>query len=292
RQHLGDVVAGQPVRRGHHDDVQLGQRRVIAQPVQPRPAQAGAAIAVITVDVLVIQLPAALGHRRAQPVKLLLDSLRLRLASSRYPRIHRRPHQAPPPRSASDPAGRPARPSGPAADRPDPTGARHRGSGRADGTHSRSGSSGSPARTTSPWRADPRNRSGRCHQVRLSCTRRTQQNLPFVIRPSRLTTTSATLLSGKMPPPAAPAADPSTWPPSAPPSSRPSKTPATCTSPKADATTPPPPKPSASTASIRTDTDIHGTRRSPGVQWPLIGRREELAAVEQALTSAGSGPVV
>ena len=81
--------------------------------------------------------------------------------------------------------------------------------------------------------------------------------------PSRLTTTSATLRSGKMPPPAAPAAGPSTWPPSAPPSSRPSKTPATCTSPKAAATTPPPPKPSASTASIRTDADIHGTRRSP-----------------------------
>src|SRR5438552_11858045 len=67
----------------------------------------------------------------------------------------------------------------------------------------------------------------------------------------------------KTPPPAAPAAGPPTWPPSAPPSSRPSKTPATCTSPKAGATTPPQPKPSASTASIRTDADIHGTRRSP-----------------------------
>src|SRR5438876_7735767 len=66
-----------------------------------------------------------------------------------------------------------------------------------------------------------------------------------------------------MPPPAAPAAGLPTWPPSARPSSRPSKTPATCTSPKADATTPPQPKPSASTASIRTDADIHGTRRSP-----------------------------
>ena len=34
--------------------------------------------------------------------------------------------------------------------------------------------------------------------------------------------------------------------------------------PKAAATTPPPPKPSTSTASIRTETHIHGTRRSPG----------------------------
>jgi len=40
-----DVVTGEPVRRGHHDYVQLGQRRMIAEPVQPRPAQAGAAIA-------------------------------------------------------------------------------------------------------------------------------------------------------------------------------------------------------------------------------------------------------
>ena len=58
------------------------------------------------------------------------------------------------------------------------------GSCRQDGTRSRSGSSGSPARTTSPWRADPRNRSGRCHQLKLNSSRRTQQNLPFVIRRS------------------------------------------------------------------------------------------------------------
>src|SRR5438046_10529368 len=69
----------------------------------------------------------------------------------------------------------------------------------------------------------------------------------------------------KTPPPAAPAAGPPTCPPSAPPSSRPSKTPATCTSPKAGATTPPQPKPSTFTASIKTETDIHGTRRSPGL---------------------------
>jgi predicted transposase YbfD/YdcC len=57
--------------------------------------------------------------------------------------------------------------------------------------------------------------------------------------------------SAKTPPPAGPAAGPPTWPPSAQPSSRPSRMPATCTSPRADATTPPPPRPSASTASIR-----------------------------------------
>jgi predicted transposase YbfD/YdcC len=75
----------------------------------------------------------------------------------------------------------------------------------------------------------------------------------------------ATLPSAKTPRPAVPAAGLPTWPPSGLPSSRPSKTPATCTSPKADATTALPPKPSDSTASIRTGTDIHGTRRSPGL---------------------------
>src|SRR6266480_771800 len=84
----------------------------------------------------------------------------------------------------------------------------------------------------------------------------------------------------KTPPPAAPAAGPPTWPPSAPPSSRPSKAPATCTSPKAGATTPPPPKPSASTASIRTDTDIQGTRRSPAEYLPagFHGNGKEILA--------------
>src|SRR6516225_5907957 len=75
-----------------------------------------------------------------------------------------------------------------------------------------------------------------------------------------------------MPPPAAPAAGPPTWPPSAPPSSRPSRTPATCTSPKAAATTPPPPKPSASTASIRAETDT-ATRRSPVLGLPGAGAK-------------------
>ena len=35
-----------------------------------------------------------------------------------------------------------------------------------------------------------------------------------------------------------------------------------------------------------------GSAASGGVRWPLIGRREELAAVEQSLTSVGSGAVV
>jgi hypothetical protein len=191
QQHLVDIIARQPIRRRDQHQVQVGQRRVIPQPVQPRPAQAGAAIAVIAVDMLVLQLPAALRSRRAQPVKLLFDGLRLGLAGGRHPRIHRHTHQVPPRRSAPDPAGRLLRPAAPAAGRPDPTGARRRDTGRADGTRSRSGSSRSPARATSLWRADSRKRSGRCHQLKLSRTRRTQQNLPFVIRPSKKITSSA-----------------------------------------------------------------------------------------------------
>ena len=96
QKHLVHVVAGQPVRRGHQDHIKIGQCRMISQPVQPRPAKAGAAIPVVTVNVLVVKLPAASGNRRAQSVKLLLDSLRLRLAGRRDPRIDRDTHQAPP----------------------------------------------------------------------------------------------------------------------------------------------------------------------------------------------------
>ena len=149
QQHLMDVVAGQPVRRGHQDNVQLSQRRVIAEPVQPRPADTGAAVAVIAVDVLVLQVPAALRGRGAQPVKLLLDALRLGLAGGRDPRIRRHSHQRPPQRSASGRAGCPAGPDAPAAGRPDPTGARRPGAGCTGGRRSRSGSSGSPTRATS-----------------------------------------------------------------------------------------------------------------------------------------------
>src|SRR6266508_445233 len=190
-QHLVDVVTGQPVGRGDHDQVKLGQRGMVPQPVQTRAAKAGAAVAVVAVDVLVTQCPATLGHRGTQPVKLLLDGLRLGLAGGRDPRIDRRAHQAPPRRSTPARAGRLARPSAPAAGRPDPTGARRRDAGWVGGGRSRSGSLGSPTRTASVWRADRRKRSGRCHQVKLSRTRRTQQNLPFVMRPSSTTTANS-----------------------------------------------------------------------------------------------------
>jgi hypothetical protein len=56
--------AGRPVGRGDHDQVELGQRRLIPQTIQAGSAQAGAAVAVIAVDVLFLQCPAVLGDRR------------------------------------------------------------------------------------------------------------------------------------------------------------------------------------------------------------------------------------
>jgi predicted transposase YbfD/YdcC len=67
-------------------------------------------------------------------------------------------------------------------------------------------------------------------------------------------------------PPAAPAAGRPTWPPSAQPSARPSRTPATCTSPKADATTPPgrnPPPPRLRLGQMRTFTEHAGALLLP-----------------------------
>src|SRR6266536_277152 len=131
QQHLVDVVAGQPVRRDHQDHVQVGQRGVVAQPVQARTAKAGAAVAVVTVDMLLIQDPATLTHRSTQPLKLLLDGLRLGLAAGGDPRIHPHAHQAPPVASAPPPGRRRAAPSpsAPAAGRPGPNGGRRRGGG-------------------------------------------------------------------------------------------------------------------------------------------------------------------
>src|SRR5207248_11168294 len=58
----------------------ISQRRMVPQPVQARAAQPGAAIPVITVNMLLLQLPATPGDSLAQPVKLLLDGLRPGLA--------------------------------------------------------------------------------------------------------------------------------------------------------------------------------------------------------------------
>jgi len=64
QQHLVNIVASQSVRRGHHNDIKIGQRRMITQPVQSRPAKTSAAITVVTIDMALIQHPPPLSHRR------------------------------------------------------------------------------------------------------------------------------------------------------------------------------------------------------------------------------------
>ena len=81
---------------------------MIAQPVQPRSIDTGAAAAVITVAVLVIQLPAALRGRRAKPVKVLLDTLRLSLTRQQLIGLDHRERS-----SAVEAGGQPGRRPGP-----------------------------------------------------------------------------------------------------------------------------------------------------------------------------------
>jgi hypothetical protein len=52
RQDLMDVVARQPVRRGDHDQIERAGGRAVAQAVEARPPQRGAAVAVITKDAI------------------------------------------------------------------------------------------------------------------------------------------------------------------------------------------------------------------------------------------------
>src|SRR3954468_15003248 len=82
-QHLMHIVARQAVWRGDQDAVQPGARGGIAQSVQAGAPEAGTAVAVVTEDVFLHQLPAASRSMVAQAVKLLLNGLRLSLTPAR-----------------------------------------------------------------------------------------------------------------------------------------------------------------------------------------------------------------
>jgi hypothetical protein len=75
-----NILTGQAVRRGDDDEVDLSQCGAITQTVQPGAVERGTAIAVITVDVPVVNLSALLSDMRLQPSKLLVDGLSLCLA--------------------------------------------------------------------------------------------------------------------------------------------------------------------------------------------------------------------
>src|SRR4051812_12920956 len=105
QQHLMHVVARQAVRRGDQDAVQPGARGGIAQPVQARTPEAGAAVAIVAKDVLLHQVPAGSHGMGAQALKLLLNGLRLSLAPARDTGIGGYLHGGSPPRRPTERPG-------------------------------------------------------------------------------------------------------------------------------------------------------------------------------------------
>ena len=92
QQDLVDVVAGQAIRVGDVQPVEGRQRGPVAEPVESRAAQAGAAVAVVAEDVVVGQPLAPPGDVGPQPLNLLLDGLGLSLSLGRDADVDRAAH--------------------------------------------------------------------------------------------------------------------------------------------------------------------------------------------------------
>jgi hypothetical protein len=101
QEHLVDVVACQAVRGGDQHQLKRPRGHRIAQPIQARATQGGAAVAVVTKDLVVTELPAFLhrmcSHMGAQPLHLLLHRLLLGLPLGRDAHIQGNSHLAAPP---------------------------------------------------------------------------------------------------------------------------------------------------------------------------------------------------
>ncbi len=108
QQRLVDVVAGQPIGHGQEHPVHLARRHRLAQPLQPRPAQRRATVAIVAEDGLVCHAPPLRTHMDTQPFQLLLNRLRLGLPQRRHPHVDRDTHHP-----APFPRARPLPPSGP-----------------------------------------------------------------------------------------------------------------------------------------------------------------------------------
>jgi hypothetical protein len=97
QQHLMDIVARQPIGCGDEHALKGGKSGAVAQAIQTGTIELGAAIPIITIDVLVGEMPVLLLHNmRAQPLKLLVNRLGLLLASGRNPDIQGDFHGIPP----------------------------------------------------------------------------------------------------------------------------------------------------------------------------------------------------
>src|SRR3954462_2054276 len=95
-EHPMHIVAGQPVRGGDQDAIQLTHRRPISQPLQARPFETGAAVAIIPEDVLGRHAPPLLEGMGLQALQLLSEAVGLCLALGGYPCIDPDPHDDPP----------------------------------------------------------------------------------------------------------------------------------------------------------------------------------------------------
>ncbi len=96
QQHLVNIVAGQTIRLGHHKAINLSGCNFVSQSVQTRSIETGAAMTVISKDVLPRQFPSLLLDIGHQPLQLLFDRLGLGLAQGRDPCINRYSHVVPP----------------------------------------------------------------------------------------------------------------------------------------------------------------------------------------------------
>jgi hypothetical protein len=194
QQDLMDVVARQPVRRGDHDQVERAGGRTVAQAVETRTPQGGAAAAVIAEDAIGGHVPALLPRVVRQALQLLLDRLGLRLAPRRHARVEPHPHDRSPARRdrvMRRQVRRPGPPSRPAAPgRPGPSGVGLPGSAASSDARSTGIASVPPVRRASAEAALARvdlSRSDRRDKLSRRRVRRTRQNLSFAILITRLT---------------------------------------------------------------------------------------------------------
>src|SRR3954466_10409930 len=196
QEHLVHVVARQPVRRGDQDAVQPGARGGVAQAVQARTPETGAAVASVAKDLFLRQVPALRRGMSAQAVDLLVNGLRPSLASARNPDVAGYLHDGSPPRRPTErleeQAGRGGRPwPAETTDRSCPTAVALLDGRPAAGKPSTAAASWptprgrDPLGTAAPAPGSARSDPDRARRwARTNWPRRIRQNLSFANRPS------------------------------------------------------------------------------------------------------------
>ncbi len=188
QQHLMNIIPSQTIWRSDHHAVNFPSRYPISQAIQSRPVQVGSADRLISKDIFRRQFPPFLRYIGQQPFQLLFNGLGLSLMLSRYSRIDRYSHKAPPvPPASGFPRGNERFPR--SNDRLDPSGLVHPNTLSLPVARSTVASWGPPHLSFSSVEASPdmvaevRNRNGRRQWFRCSWPVRIKQNLSFVISP-------------------------------------------------------------------------------------------------------------